>query len=340
MKRWTTRQVARLAGVSPATVSRVLNNQSCVSPELAERVRAAIRLLESGAAGGGAGTPRRIGVALPRRIAAHEPEPVGGAFYGPVLAGVEEVVRAAGHDLSLFTYDPADVAALADARPRLAGLILMGADTPDEFARRVAAEGLPVVVVDKQVRGVDSVVSDNAGGAEEITAHVIQAGYPSLVYLCETLADPSFAARFEGFRRAVRAAGAPLQVRHVEVGRGWMDAPAFVAGICDAGQFPLAVVAGNDMTALHILALVRTRGLQVPDQVGIAGFDDIALASHSEPGLTTVRVDKVEMGRLAARRLLDRLQEPDLLPVTITMHVALVVRGSTALGGPRSRPQA
>lgn len=320
-----------MAGVSPATVSRVLNHRERVSPELAERVRSAIGRLEK--RGARAGVAYRVGAAFPRRIAALEPEPVGGAFYGPVLMGVEEVLRSSGHDLSLFTYDPADMVSLMEQRSRLDGLVLLGADVPEELARRAAAEGLPVVVVDKQVRGADSVVLDNVGGAQEVTAHVLGAGYRSLVYVAETLEDRSFAARREGFERAVLAAGQTVQARSVEVGRGWQRAPELVTELEEEGRFPTAVVAGNDMTALHILSLAKARGLQVPAQLGVAGFDDIALAEQTEPPLTTVRVDKVEMGRLAARRLLDRIEFPSLLPVTVTMHVALVVRGSTLRPG-------
>ncbi|MFO7173296.1 MAG: LacI family DNA-binding transcriptional regulator [Bacillota bacterium] len=341
MRRWTTRQVARLAGVSPATVSRVLNQQGGVSPELARRVWEAVRQLEEGKYAEGGQTTCRVAVAIPRRIEAYDPEPVGGSFYGQVLLGVEEVLRSEGHYLSLFTYDPgAGPEWLNGLQDRCDALILMGADTPDELAREAAGKGLPVVVVDRHVRGVDSVISDNVGGAEEVTAHVLAAGYRTVVYICETFQDPSFAARREGFDRAVQAAGRPVAVRYAEVGRGWLDAPGAMEELLATAELPMAVVAGNDLTALQILAIARARGLRVPEDLGLAGFDDIALAARATPGLTTVRVDKVEMGRLAARRLLDRIRERDLLPVTITMHVALVVRGSTDLGASRSDPRA
>jgi DNA-binding LacI/PurR family transcriptional regulator len=118
-----------------------------------------------------------------------------------------------------------------------------------------------------------------------------------------------------------------------ELGRGWLDAPAVLADLFNAMVRPLGIIAGNDMTALHILAVARARGLSIPEEIGLAGFDDVALASCSDPPLTTVRVDKPEMGRLAARRLVERIASPDLLPIMITMHVGLTIRGSTQLGG-------
>lgn len=334
MPRYTTREIAKLAGVSPATVSRVLNNQGTVAAELAAKVRDVILLLEQGE-GATERVPagRKIAVAFPRRIAAYDPEPMGGAFYGQVLLGVDEVLRQVGCDLSFVSYDPAEAPAwLSGEQQRFDGLILMGADTSDELARESVRQGLPVVVVDKQVRGVDSVLSDNVGGAEEVTAHVLAAGYKNLFYLSESFDDPSFAARRAGFERAVELAGVDgLCVKVAEVGRGWLNAPPVLNALVAECEGPMAIVAGNDMTALHILGLIRAKGLSVPDQFGLAGFDDIALAMRADPALTTVRVDKAEMGRLAARRLLERLSMPDLLPITIIMHVELIVRGSTQL---------
>lgn len=335
MKKWSTREVARLAGVSPATVSRVLNHHESVAPDLIDRVRAAIRSLEEGPAPVRDLPVRRVVVAFPRRIEAYEPDPMGGAFYGQVLSGMHEVFREGGHDLSLLPYDPTDgaEAIIRAQQERFDGLILMGADSSEAVAREAQRQGMPVIVVDKQVRGVDSVVSDNLGGAEEVTRHVIEAGYRNLVYLCESFADPSFLARKQGFEQATSQSGiADLKVRYAELGQGWLKGPQVMAEIYEAMELPLAIVAGNDMTALHILAMARAKGLALPEQVGLAGFDDIALAGRVEPPLTTVRIDKMEMGRLAARRVLERMTMPDLLPITITMHVALVVRQSTNRG--------
>lgn len=335
MKKWSTREVAKLAGVSVATVSRVLNSHPSVASDLADRVRSAIRSLEQ-ADGPVPGPSRRVVVAFPRRIEEYEPDPMGGAFYGQVLTGMHQIFVEGGHDLSLVPYDPSDEAeAIVKAQQeRFDGLILMGADSSDALAREAQARGMPVIVVDKQVRGVDSVVSDNLGGAIEVTEHVLQAGYRNLVYLCETLTDPSFLARKQGFEQAIAQSGlSGLNVRCVEVGRGWIDAPTVMNQLYEELPLPIAVVAGNDMTALHILAMAQAKGLSVPNQLGMAGFDDIALAARVDPPLTTVRIDKMEMGRLAARRVLERLTMPDLLPITITMHVALVVRHSTNLEG-------
>lgn len=328
MKRWSTREIARLAGVSPATVSRVLNRQGNVRPELAERVRRVMASLEQ--AGKPAGGPRRIGIAFPRRLAGYEM--VGGAFYGQVLSGIDKVMREAGHEVSLCPYDPGHAVdeLLPETVARYDGLVMLGADTPKPLAQAIAKEGLPLVVVDKHVHGVDSIISDNTGGAETVTRHVLSRGYRNLAYLCETLEDASFAARAQGFRWAVEAAGdAGLRTRVCEVGRGWLRAQEVLDQLIAENSFPLAIVAGNDPTALHLLALARAKGIAVPGQLGLAGFDDVALAEMADPPLTTVRVDKVEMGRLAGRRLLERLAAPDLPPVTVMMHVFLVVRAST-----------
>ena len=334
MKRWTIRDVAKVAGVSPATVSRVLNDNPSVAPELARRVHDAVRTLEGGR------TPKRIAVVLPRRLEAYEPDPMGGSFYGPVITGMHQVFQEAGHDLTLLPYSPDQgaEAVLRVERDRSDALILIGADASEELALEAQRRGMPVVVIDRHVRGVDSVISDNFGGAEEITAHVLRQEYRRLAFVSESFSDPSFDARRKGFERAIARSGLEgLDVRQYELGFAWSAAAAVVEELCRALEPPFAIVAGNDMTALHILGILKAKNLSIPDQVGLAGFDDIAQASLVDPPLTTVRVDKVEMGRLAARRVLERMEVGDLLPITITMHVALMERASTALR--RSRQQ-
>lgn len=327
VKRWSTREVAKLAGVSPATVSRVLNRQGNVRPELAERVRRVLESLEQN--GKPAGAPRRIAIAFPRRLAGYEM--VGGAFYGQVLSGVDKVMREAGHEVLLCPYDPDDAvdALQTETLARYDGVVMLGAETPEPLAQACARQGLPLVVVDKHVHGVDSIISDNIGGAEAVTRFVLSRGYRNLAYLCETLEDASFAARAQGFRSAAEASGeAGLRIQVCEVGRGWLRAQEVLDELIAGDPFPLAIVAGNDPTALHLLALARAKGIAVPEQLGLAGFDDVPLAEMADPALTTVQVDKVEMGRLAGRRLLERLAAPDLPPVTVMMHVFLVVRAS------------
>ncbi|HEY8346699.1 MAG TPA: LacI family DNA-binding transcriptional regulator [Symbiobacteriaceae bacterium] len=330
MKRWSMREIARRAGVSPATVSRVMNGQGNVSPELAERVRAVLRSMQREQRSGTA-LPNRIGIAIPRRLEGYGM--VGDSFYGEVLSAIDKVMREEGHELALCPYDPEEPfdVLLNETFSRYDGLILLGADTPDQLAREGVQRKLPVVVIDKHVHGVDSVVSDNVGGAEAVTCFVLSRGYQNLAYLCETLDDASFAARARGFSQAIAASGrTDLRYEICEVGRGWLKAQQVLDHLIATYPFPLAIVAGNDMTALHILALARAKGIAVPSELGLVGFDDVPLASMAEPALTTVRVDKAEMGRLAAQRLLERLTRPDLTPVTAMMHVSLVVRASTA----------
>lgn len=329
MKRWTVRDVARVAGVSPATVSRVLNNHPSVAPELARRVHDAVRMLERGPQ-----TSRRIVVAVTRRADSAEPDPLDGNAYGQVLTGIHQVFREAGHDLALLPYDPEeDAGEILRAQPgRCDALILVGSDASEELAREAQRRGIPVVVIDRHVRGVDSVVSDNLGGGEEVTAHILRQGYRRLAFVSESFSDPSFAARKEGFERAIARSGLEgLDVRQYELGVGWSAASLAVEELCRMLTPPFALVAGNDMTALHMLGILKAKSLAIPDQVGLAGFTDIAQASRVDPPLTTVRVDRAEMGRLAARRVLERLDLGDLLPITITIHVSLMERASTAL---------
>lgn len=332
VKRWSIRDVAKVAGVSPATVSRVLNEHPTVSADLKRRVHDAIRTLE-----GRGASPRRIAVALPQRGEGDDPEPSG---WAQLLSAAHQVLREAGHELALLPYSPAEgaEAVVRAQRDRSDAFILICNGASEELAREAQRQGKPTIVVDRRVRGVDSVVADDLGGGEDLTAHVLEQGYRSLAFVSESFADPASAARRRGFEQAVSQSGVQgLRTRHCELGAGWTSAAEVVEELCETLRPPFALVAGSDMTALHLLGIVKARGLSIPGDVGLAGFGDIPQAGRVNPPLTSVRVDRGQMGRLVARRMLDRLASADLTPVTITMHAVVVGRASTALRRTRSQ---
>lgn len=329
-KRPSTREVARIAGVSAATVSRVFNRQTGVNPELTLKVQAAARQLGyaqgAGAARSTALSPgRQVGITFHGRLGSLASD----VFYGEVLLGIESVLREANCAPVLSSRDlTAGSDALPDTRG-LQGLILVGADSPEPLVRELGRR-LPVVLVDRQLPGTDSVASDNRGGAEMVTNYLRSQGYRSLAFVCESLQDPSFFARSQGFREALAAEPQlPSLIR--AVGYGWQAAPQAMADILEQLPAPIGLVAANDATAIQCLSLVRAMGRRVPDEVGLVGFDDIAVSAETIPPLTTVRVPRKELGRLAARRLLERVEQPNLPAIAVTLWVDLVIRESARL---------
>ncbi|NOX44267.1 MAG: LacI family transcriptional regulator [Caldiserica bacterium] len=158
--------------------------------------------------------------------------------------------------------------------------------------------------------------------------------------IAETFANLSFAERLEGFRRALAAHGIAVREEWLVTGEPEGDEPVgttyygwkAMKRILATGEIPTAVVAANDSAAVGAMRAIKEAGMRVPDDIAIVGFDDAPWAAHLEP-LTTVHVSRHEMGRVAARRLLDLLEGHGGPPMEIKLAATLVVRGSCGSGG-------
>lgn len=323
----TIHDVARKAGVSPSTVSRVLNDRPGISEETRERVLAAARELgyipDLSARSLASKRTFTIGYIIhPRHTLAPH------SFYGEVLMGADEEARKHGYHVVFAAEGNVKIPNMVQQN-RVDGLILAGCDIPRETIVALKLHGIPIVLVDNHVEKVNSVVIDNVGGAYEATKHLIDLGHRRIAFVCEWFGDLSFAERFEGYKKALADNGIPFDENLVAEGLPRQSRTGYVAAqrLLEKTT-PTAIFAANDLVAAETLRLLRERGLRVPNDIAVVGFDDGEVAQHTVPPLSTVRVFRKEMGAMAVRRLLEILDNPDQPAAHIRVFTELVVRES------------
>lgn len=332
----TLADVARDAGVSQAAASLAIRGEPGVSRETRERVLATARRI--GYRGVSRSPTRRMkSVTIGLIIKA----PVGDApeanrFYAPVMAGIEELCRVRDIDL-LFAAMPVDDDYHPIEVPRLVtdratdGLIIIGAHLSAGTASALV-DWPTAILVDAYAEdaSVDTVVSDNTGGARQAVEHLIANGHREIA-IAGARADsfPSIVQRRRGYEQAMTEA--ELRPRVIDVAHVPPEAAAAAAlGYLEANPEVTAIFAANDAVAVEIIRAAQRAGRKVPGDLSVVGYDDIDLARFVTPQLTTLAVDKLGMGRLALTLLLHRLEFPDDALVQAVVRTSLVERGSVA----------
>lgn len=338
----TIADVARRAGVGRGTVSRVINDRPNVDPATRERVRAAIAALDYVPSP----TARRLSLGRTQTIGVVVPYMTTPSVVER-LRGIDAALVVAGYDMIVFnieTVERRDVV-LRDVprRERVDGLLIVSVrPNPAELAR-IAAAGLPVVLIDCEQAGVPSVVVDDVAGGRLATEHLIGLGHRRIAFLGDPPRLPlGFVAsqrRLEGTIEALKAAGIALPPSRVASGEHGRDsAAALTRRLMAEAEPPTAIVCASDTQAVGAIEALRAAGRHVPGDVSIVGYDDVELAGYLD--LTTIRQPLAETGRRAVERLLAAIDrspaarsaeaagpatgdESEILPVM------LVVRGST-----------
>lgn len=325
--------VAQRAEVSAATVSRVLNGHASVDPKLAERVRAAVEELGY--------RPNALARNLRRSrtsLWAVVISDVGNPFFTSLVRGVEDVAQSSAYSVVLCNSDEdpdkeANYVTVALAE-QMAGVIISPSGQAEGVQRLIEA-GTPVVVIDREVPGVtvDSVLVDNEHGAAEATAHLLAGGYRRVACITGPSTVSTAERRLRGYQKAIADGGHPYReelVRHSDFReRGGYDA---MASLLDSAEPPDAVFVGNNLMAVGALECLVARGVSVPDQLGIVGFDDLPWADLVRPALTTVGQPTYELGRTAAQLLADRITDPQRSPNTVVLKTELHVRATSHRG--------
>jgi len=324
----TIRDVARHAGVSIATVSRVMHQHENVSQATRDRVAAAVQELQF--------TPSRLGRSLAeRRHAANAivfPD-LSGPYYAEVVLGYESVAADLGRSvLILSTHGraaaPAMVEEMAD---RCDGMVVMGRTVPDELLQRLHARGMPLVLLARpELDGIDSVKADNTGSATELTEHLLEQGVRSLALVGDAALAPDLAERWSAVERRAASGKAEVVLRPTPV-FDEASGTEVARHAVDAGLLPDVFVCANDELALGVLAGLRDAGVDVPGRVLVTGWDDVMAARYA--GLTTVRQPMRELGETAAR-LLDEVitgrREIGTGPRHVVLPTELVVRNTSS----------
>jgi len=189
--------------------------------------------------------------------------------------------------------------------------------------------GIPLVLVDYHLKGVDSVVTDNEGGAYDAVTHLIKLGHRKIGFVCEWFGDLSFAERFEGYKKALADYGIPFDENLAAEGAPRTSDSGYIAmkKVLEKA-IPSAVFAANDATAIEAMQAIKEAGLRVPQDVAIVGFDASPLSPHTDPPLTTVQVFRHKMGVVAVQRLMELIKEPQQPSMLIQISTRLIVRES------------
>jgi DNA-binding LacI/PurR family transcriptional regulator len=332
--------VARRAGVSQKTVSRVFNGERYVSAEVRRRVlEAAEELgyrLNNAARALASGRTRAIGVVT-----------LGTALYGPasLLMGVERAVRDTGYALRVVNTLEGDLSGVAGA---VDSLLEQGVDgivisEPIDEGTVPLDLGVPVLVLGAPVEcagpravtaGIDAELM-----ARVATEHLLDLGHATVHHLAGPQRWFSAADRLAGWRAALAARGS---TEPAVVGGDWSAASGYAAGreLVASGERVTAVFAANDDMAIGLIRALTEAGLRVPDDVSVVGFDDVPVAAYVTPPLTTVRQPFDAVAQEGLKRLVHAIENPDEDPLPPSdPPVDLVVRSSTAAPPPRATPK-
>jgi DNA-binding LacI/PurR family transcriptional regulator len=336
MKRTVTlKDVAQLAGVSTGIASMALSDDPRVASATKENVRRAAEKLDY--------IPNMVGRALRGKrlgaIAVVIPQSSQHVFSHPyfieVLKGVTDVANA--HNLTLIlstsSENQEEDAYMKILRSRRAdGVIVAAAAIADPNIARLASSGYPVVFLgrDRHDERVISVAVDDIGGAVQAINHLIEVHrLRAIAHITGPLGHRSAADKVEGYRLALGRHGLPFNERLVVEGDYSQRSGARACQeLLDGGEPVEAIFAANDEMALGALQVIEERGLRVPQDIALVGYDDISLAAVVRPSLTTIHQPMEEVGRRAAARLIELLEEKAAEPRQVDLPTELVVRKS------------
>lgn len=327
----TVKEIAAIAKVSVATVSRALQRPELVSEDTRQRIHEVVKRLGY--------TPnalaRNLRTARTRLIIALLPD-IANPFFSEVIRGIEQVAHENGYSVLLGETQSSRVReqAYADmvAARQADGIITMSPRVPE-----IAIDGrLPVVNACEYVKdgNISSVYIDNVAAAGSAVDYLVALGHRDIAFIAGPSSSPICVDREQGYRLALQRAGIPADLTLTTVGDFSIEAgERAIERLLSQGQAFSAVFCSNDEMAIGALRALLSHGLRVPEDISVVGFDDIRFARYTSPPLTTVAQPKNAMGREAMTMMIELLNDPAVPPRKRVLSADLVVRGSTA---PRS----
>jgi LacI family transcriptional regulator len=328
----TIKDVAAASGTSFGTVSRVINDDIHVKDETRSRVLQAMKelgyVVNQQARSLAGGKSNVIGVLVPD---------LGTGYIGEIIRGIDAELGLAQYDLMLYTThrtaakEANYVANLANGIAD--GLLLVLPRNPVDYISTLTLRNFPFVLIDHQGTGeaCPAVGATNWQGAYNATEYLIKLGHKCIGFITGSLDLGAAVDRLDGYRSALRTHHLPIDSRLVYEGAfsqpdGYVGATALL----ELDHPPTAIFASNDMMAMGAMDAVRSRGLRIPDDISIVGFDDIPQAELVRPALTTIRQPLEKMGRVATQMLLDMLKYPEVNVNRIELPTELIIRSSTS----------
>ncbi len=322
--------VAAEAGVSFGTVSRVINNDARVKQETRQRVLEAMETLgfvvNRQARSLAGGKSNIIGLLIPD---------LGTAYIGEIIRGIDAELSLANLDLILYTTHRTaskEVNYVTNLATGMAdGLLLVLPRSPSDYVQNLTQRNFPFVLIDHQ--GTDqtcpAVGATNWQGAYSATEYLTKLGHERIGFITGSMDLGCSVDRLEGYRSALRIQHIPSVPELIFEGTfsqpdGYAGASAFL----ELPEPPTAIFASNDVMAMGVMDAIRHRGLHIPADVSVIGFDDIPQAALIHPALTTIHQPLEKMGSVAAQMLLDLLRYPDKKAERIELPTELVLRES------------
>lgn len=326
----TIKDVAARAGVGIKTVSRVLNNEPNVRPQMRERVLAAAEQLNY----------RRNTIASSIRRLDQRTASIGLVvedLVNPFAALITRVIQDFAQDRSHLVLVGSSEGVAEREREivsefcsrRVDGLIVVPSGTDQSYLQVEHTRGTPVAFVDRPGRRIraDTVVSENAGGVTDAVRHLVAHGHSRIAFLSDRQAVYTAAQRLAGFRSAMAELADGPDPRHIRTGlRDSARAHEATLDILDQDPAPTAIISGNNIITVGALHAMQERGVR--EHTAVIGFDDLELADLLRPALTVVAQDVARLGTEVARLLFDRLERPNTPFQRVTVPVRLIPRGS------------
>ena len=319
----TIRDVARRAQVSVASVSRALNNFANVSEQTRARVADAVRDLgyvpHAGARSLSLARTNAIGVVLPD---------LHGEVFSEIVRGMDKEANSRGYLLLLSNMHSGSAQAahaLKALRGRVDGMIVMAPHLSERELAAALPARTPAILVNTPANGRNGIRLDNAAGARAVAKHFIERARKRIVHIAGAEGNIDAEERADAFRKALAGKGVQLEVIQGDFTEE--SGEAAIRSLLESGASFDAVFAANDMMASGALQALRDAGVSVPEDVAVAGFDDIPLAKYI--GLTTVRVRIAELGERAVERLLSVLEGDDKAAGQELHSPELVIRTTT-----------
>lgn len=336
----TIRDVAEAAGVSPATVSRVLNGKQDVGTELRHRVLAAVT--ELGYRPNGPARSLRTRAAMVLGIIISD---ITNPFFTAMVRGVEDRAHQAGYSVVLANADE-DLAKESRylevaAAEQLAGVLLSPAVAAETRVDVLLERGIPVVTIDRKLATapIDSVTVNNRQAAQDATAHLIAQGCRRIGIVAGPVKTTTGASRLAGFRAAMRTAGRapdPALIAHADFRTvGGYEATRRLLRLA---QPPDGLLVSNNLMTVGALQAITEADLAIPDDIAVVGFDDASWTTALRPPLTVVAQPTYEIGRQATELLFRRIARQSFPPRHIVLKATLVERGSSQRVPARTRP--
>jgi LacI family transcriptional regulator len=327
----TIMDVARASGVSYATVSRVLSEYEFVRESTRSRVMEAVERLgyvaNLPARSLAGGRSQIIGLLVPN---------VDNNYVGTVMLGIDQELERAHYDLMLYTShrqpnnESLYVSAIANGLTE--GLLLITPLDPTTYLDALRKQNFPYVLIDQADKTENSSVVEatNWQGAYDATRYLCQLGHTRIAFITGTLAVRSAVERLRGYKDALADCGLPVREELIIEGDYLQQTGYEVTRklLQSADPLPSAVFASNDLLAFGAMDAARACGLNIPEDISIMGFDDIPQASLVYPRLTTVRQPLEQMGRVAVRMLLERIEDRSCPPRQVALPTQLIIRDS------------